>query len=113
MCVCGCWHRLSYRVNCIKVMSETSHVYLGTLQTEVHRSVGDGCQHKSIMLFKDLFIYLFLIVLGLHCCASFSLVVASRGYALVEVCSLFIGVTSCFEARVPRCMGSVVAPCGL
>ena len=59
------------------------------------------------------FDYLFLAVLSLHCCASFSLVVASRGYALVEVCSLFIGVTSCFEARVPRCMGSVVAPCGL
>ena len=30
-----------------------------------------------------LFIYLFLAVLGLHCCTSFSLVVASRGYSLV------------------------------
>ena len=108
MCVCERWHRLLYRVNCIKVMS----VYLGTVRTEVHRSVGDGCQHESIMLFKDLFIYSFLIVLGLHCCTSFSLVVASRGYSL-EVCSLFTGVTSCFGARVPGCMGSVVAACGL
>ena len=113
MCVCERRHRLLYRVNCIKVMSETSRVYLGTVRTEVHTSVGDGCQHESIMLFKDLFIYLFLIVLGLHCCTSFSLVVASRGYSLVEVCSLFIGVTSCFGAWVPGCMGSVVAACGL
>ena len=29
-----------------------------------------------------IFIYLFLAVLGLHCCAGFSLVVASRGYLL-------------------------------
>ena len=41
-------------------MSETSRVYLGTVRTEVHTSVGDGCQHESIMLFKDLFNYLFL-----------------------------------------------------
>ena len=94
MCVCGCWHRLSYRVNCIKVMSETSRVYLGTLQTEVHRSVGDGCQHKSIMLFKDLFIYLFLIVLGLHCGTQSSLVVVSEGCSLVAVHRHLIAVAS-------------------
>ena len=32
-----------------------------------------------------IFIYLFLAVLGLHCCAGFSLVVASRGYPLAVV----------------------------
>ena len=32
--------------------------------------------------------YLCLMALGLHCCASFSLVVESRGYSLVAVCGL-------------------------
>ena len=31
------------------------------------------------------FIYLFMAVLGLHCCVSFSLVLASRGHSLVVV----------------------------
>ena len=35
-----------------------------------------------------LFTYLFMAVLGLHCCAGFSLVVESRGYSLVAVCGL-------------------------
>ena len=39
-------------------------------------------------VFLNLFIYLFLAVLGLHCCADFSLVAVSRGYSLVEVCGL-------------------------
>ena len=33
-------------------------------------------------------------MLGLHCCASFSLVAASQGYSLVAVHSLFISVAS-------------------
>ena len=32
--------------------------------------------------------YLFMAALGLHCCASFSLVVESGGYSLVAVCEL-------------------------
>ena len=35
-----------------------------------------------------LFTYLFMAVLGLHCCAGFSLVVESRGYSIVAVCGL-------------------------
>ena len=38
--------------------------------------------------------YLFLAVLSLHCCASFSLLVASRGYSVVAVYGLFIVVAS-------------------
>ena len=38
-----------------------------------------------ILFFKILFIYLFLAVLGLGCCESFSLVASSRGYCPVEV----------------------------
>jgi len=40
------------------------------------------------------FIYLFLAAVGLCCCATFSLVVASRGYFLVAVCGLRIAVAS-------------------
>ena len=45
--------------------------------------------------FKNNFIfYLFLAVLGLHCCAGFSLVAASRGYSLVTAHKLLIVVAS-------------------
>ena len=37
------------------------------------------------MIFKNNFIYLFLAVLGLHCCAGFSLFVAIGSYSLVVV----------------------------
>ena len=35
------------------------------------------------------FIYLFLAVLGLHCCIGLSQVVISKGYSLLAVCALF------------------------
>ena len=38
--------------------------------------------------------YLFLAGLGLCCCMGFSLVEASRGYALVAVCELLFAVAS-------------------
>ena len=38
--------------------------------------------------------YLFIIVLGLHCCTGFPLVMASRGYSLVVVHWLLIAVVS-------------------
>jgi len=41
-----------------------------------------------------LFSCLFLIVLGLHCCADFSLVVVIGGYSLVMVQGLLIVVAS-------------------
>ena len=34
--------------------------------------------------------YLFLAMLGLHCCAGFSLVVARMSYSLEVVCGLFM-----------------------
>ena len=40
------------------------------------------------------FICLFLAVLGLHCYAGFSVVVASGGFFLVPVCELLFAVTS-------------------
>ena len=38
------------------------------------------------------FMYLFVAVLGLHCCTGFSLVVESEGYSLVVACRLLIAV---------------------
>ena len=39
--------------------------------------------HDISLFFKSNFIYLFiLVVLGLHCCARFSLVTANEGYSL-------------------------------
>ena len=51
-------------------------------------------------------IYLFLAVLGLLCCTGFSLVVASGGYCLVEVC---VGFSSrwllLLQSRALGCVG--------
>ena len=44
------------------------------------------------LFFTILCIYLFLAMLGLHCCSGFSLVVASGGYPLVAVLRLLIAV---------------------
>ena len=41
-----------------------------------------------------LFIYLFLAVLGLHCCAGFSLAADSRGYSLYVARGLLTAVAS-------------------
>ena len=45
-------------------------------------------------IFKFLFIYLFLAVLGLHCCTGSSLVAPSRVYSLAAVHGLLISVAS-------------------
>ena len=44
-------------------------------------------------------IYLFMAMLGLHCCEGFPLVAASRGYPLIAVLRLLIAVTSLVEHR--------------
>ena len=55
------------------------------------------------MSFK-LFIYLFLAVLGLHCCADVSLVMESGGYPPVVVLGFLIGVASpVAEHRLNSC----------
>ena len=40
------------------------------------------------------FFFCVLAVLGLHCCAGFSLVAVSAGYSLVVVCGLLIVMAS-------------------
>ena len=55
---------------------------------------------------KFLFTHLFLAVLGLHCCAAFSLLVLSGGFSLVAVRELLVSVLfflffSCCGAQAP------------
>ena len=60
------------------------------------------------------FIYLFWVVLGLHCCSGFSLVVEIRGYSLVVRYRLLIVVVSLVaEHRLWGSQASVLAALGL
>ena len=54
------------------------------------------------------FIYLFLAVLDLRCCAGFSLAAASKAYSPVVVCGLLIAVTSLVEHRLQGAGASVL-----
>ena len=47
-----------------------------------------------------LLIYLILTVLGFHCCAGFSGVVANRSYSLVVVHGLLIAVASFVQPKL-------------
>ena len=54
-----------------------------------------GCKISQLFFFLIvLFIYIFLAVLGLHCCLGFSLLVTSGSYSSVAVCGLLIVVAS-------------------
>ena len=64
-----------------------------------------------ILFLNVIYLFIFLTVLGLHCCMGFSLVVKRRGYSLVVVRGLLIAVGcsgfSCYRAQasvvmVPR-----------
>ena len=63
-------------------------------------------------VFWNLFIYLFLAVLGAHCCAGFSLVGVSSGSSLVAF-GLVIAALLLLWLEGSRCMGSVVVARGL
>ena len=52
---------------------------------------------KILVVLKNNLIYLFLAVLGFHCCVGFSLVAMSKGYFLVVVCGLLIAAASRVE----------------
>ena len=53
-----------------------------------------------------MFIYLFLAVLGLHCCPGFYLVVVSWGYSIVGCRASHCSGSSCCGARAVGCTGS-------
>ena len=56
-------------------------------------------QTSAFISFLNSFIYLFMAVLGLHCCPGFSLVEASGGSSLVAVCGLLIAVASLVDEQ--------------
>ena len=64
-------------------------------------------------LVKNNFIYLFLAVLGLHCCEGFSLVAASRGNSLTVSPRLPLEAASLAGHRLSGAQASVVAAHGL
>jgi len=49
--------------------------------------------------------YLFVAVLGLHCCRGFSLIVVSRGYSLVVVNGLLVEAASLVRSTGSRFTG--------
>ena len=55
------------------------------------KAASHGLLKPSGIIFN---LYLFLTVLGFHCCLGFSLVAVSRRNSLVVVCSLLIAVAS-------------------
>ena len=55
---------------------------------------GHHIPKRTLLSLKDLFICLFLAVLGLFCCVGFSLVAESRDYSLVPMHGLLIAVAS-------------------
>ena len=67
--------------------------FMGILQRSGHDPTTvngfDSLQSLYLVVYN-----LFLAVLGLHCCAVFSLVSASRGYSLIVACGLLVAVAS-------------------
>ena len=64
---------------------------------------GEAREFTLCLIFKSfyLFVYLFLAVLGLHCCVQVFSSCDSRDYTLAAMCGLLIVVTSVFaEHRV-------------
>ena len=64
-----------------------------------HLALSGGLNYHSLP-FRASFIYLFLAVLVLCCCAGFALVAASRGYSLAAVPRLLIVVACFLEPRL-------------
>ena len=56
--------------------------------------------HVPYLFVFNNFVYLFLAVLGLHCCSGFSLVAESGGYFLVVMSGLLIAVAPLVELRL-------------
>ena len=66
-----------------------------------------------IFLFFKICVYLFVAVLGLHCCAGFPLDAVSRSRSLVAVPGLLIAMASLLVAPGLWSTGSIVVACEL
>ena len=72
-------------------MREGRHFTRQNIRKNGHFFGAVSSSSSSFFFFYN-FIYLFLAVLGLHCCSGFSLVLASGGYSLVAVHGFLIVV---------------------
>ena len=70
-----------------------------------------GLIHNVLLL--SVVFYLFLAVLGLHCCTGISLVAVSRCCALVAVHGLLIAVASLVEGQALGTQAAVLVARGL
>ena len=69
-----------------------SQTQLSSSTTTTRQSLANRRHYYSFKII--LFTYLFFAVLGLHCCAGFSLVATSGGYSLVVMHRFLIAVAS-------------------
>ena len=71
-----------------------------------YRDLNHTDQHSPTLLKKVVFIDWFMAILGLHCCAGFSLAVAGGGSSLLMVYRFLIAVASrCSGAWGTGCVG--------
>lgn len=81
----------------------------GSSWDEMHWASGD--RDKAFIIFKSLLFCLFcLLVLGLRCCAGYSLG-GRRSYSLVVLCNLFMWWLRAAEQFLGTPASVVVAPC--
>ena len=91
------------------------YVNIGIIQQLILKKIQLGYYHtshtkndfgqiKDVGILNILFMYLFLALLGLHCCAAFSWVAASRGYSIAAVHRLLVAVAPLVaEHRLQAC----------
>ena len=69
----------------------------------------EGCIYIYICVFLFVCLFFLLAVLGLRCCAGFSLVLESAGYSPVAGHTFLIAGASCYGARAPEHRLTVVS----
>ena len=72
-----------------------------------------GLWFCSNLSFLYIILFVYLAMLGLHCCVDFSLVVASKGYSLVVVHELIAVASFVVEHRLQSVWALIVAVCRL
>ena len=72
----------------------------------------DWVTEQNWWYFKDIFIYLFLAVLGLPCCAGAFSSCSERGLIFVATCGLLVAVLLLWAQALGHGLSSCPSPCG-